>query len=205
MNDTKEHILNTTLKLFMQKGFKEVTMKDIVDSAELSKGAFYHYFSGKEQVFAEVIKHFFTEIMTENTCRRHSTSLKEFYENILSQTRSIRKKMSQLFDNNSLGVSSTNYYYLVFDAMRILPNFRKQQAEMQARELQAWEESVRMARENGEIASEMSDEQLAKMFIYLGDGVNINRVMNNSNSVQFDRDLKALWDNLYSSIKRMKG
>jgi AcrR family transcriptional regulator len=35
----------------MQKGYKEVTMKDIVDNAELSKGAFYHYFDSKEKVF----------------------------------------------------------------------------------------------------------------------------------------------------------
>lgn len=30
LNNTKAHILKITLKLFLQKGFKEVTLKDIV-------------------------------------------------------------------------------------------------------------------------------------------------------------------------------
>jgi len=44
MSDTKTHILMVSLKLFLQKNFKEVTMKEIVKETGLSKGAFYHYF-----------------------------------------------------------------------------------------------------------------------------------------------------------------
>jgi AcrR family transcriptional regulator len=58
MNDTKEHIITTSLKLFLQKNFKEVTMKEIVNATRLSKGAFYHYFESKEKVFKEVVRHF---------------------------------------------------------------------------------------------------------------------------------------------------
>ena len=56
MNDTREHIIKTSLKLFLQKNCKEVTMKEIVDATELSKEAFYHYFESKEKVFEEVTR-----------------------------------------------------------------------------------------------------------------------------------------------------
>ncbi len=64
MNESKEHILRSSLKLFLQRSFKEVTMKEIVDKTGMSKGAFYHYFSSKDQVFAEVIQYFFMDMMT---------------------------------------------------------------------------------------------------------------------------------------------
>ena len=55
VNTTKEHILNVCTHLFLQKGFKEVTMKEIVEKTGMSKGAIYHYFNSKEQLFLEVI------------------------------------------------------------------------------------------------------------------------------------------------------
>ncbi len=59
MSDTKAHILMVSLKLFLQKNFKEVTMKEIVEETGLSKGAFYHYFESKEKLFYEIIDYFF--------------------------------------------------------------------------------------------------------------------------------------------------
>jgi len=55
MNEAKEHILRTSLLLFLQKSYKEVTMREIVEKTALSKGAFYHYFSSKEQLFKEIV------------------------------------------------------------------------------------------------------------------------------------------------------
>jgi AcrR family transcriptional regulator len=44
MSDSRTHILETAANLFMQKSYKEVTMKEIVDKTGLSKGAFYLHF-----------------------------------------------------------------------------------------------------------------------------------------------------------------
>ncbi|WMC93173.1 TetR/AcrR family transcriptional regulator [Kineothrix sp. MB12-C1] len=40
----------------MEKGFKNVTMKDIVEACEISRGGLYLYFSGTEEIFMEVLK-----------------------------------------------------------------------------------------------------------------------------------------------------
>ena len=63
MTKTKEYIMDVALKLFLQKNFKEVTMKEIVEKTGLSKGAFYHYFKSKEKFFLEVINNFFSSVM----------------------------------------------------------------------------------------------------------------------------------------------
>jgi len=45
---TREHILETALKLFRKRGFERTTMREIAQAAGLSLGAAYHYFPSKE-------------------------------------------------------------------------------------------------------------------------------------------------------------
>lgn len=52
----KKFILETARKVFMEKGFKKVTMKDIVDACEISRGGLYLYFESTSQIFLEVMK-----------------------------------------------------------------------------------------------------------------------------------------------------
>lgn len=52
----KRYILETARKVFMEKGFKKVTMKDIVEACEISRGGLYLYFESTSQIFLEVLK-----------------------------------------------------------------------------------------------------------------------------------------------------
>ena len=52
----KQHILDTARKVFAEKGFKSVTMKDIVEACEISRGGLYLYFDSTEQIFLEILK-----------------------------------------------------------------------------------------------------------------------------------------------------
>ncbi len=51
----KEYILKTAKKVFAQKGFKDVTMKDIVDACDISRGGLYIYFDSTEALIKELI------------------------------------------------------------------------------------------------------------------------------------------------------
>ena len=52
----KRYILETARKVFVDKGFKRVTMKDIVEACDISRGGLYLYFDSTSQIFLEVIK-----------------------------------------------------------------------------------------------------------------------------------------------------
>ena len=52
----KKFILETARKVFVEKGFKNVTMKDIVEACEISRGGLYLYFDNTAQIFLEVLK-----------------------------------------------------------------------------------------------------------------------------------------------------
>ncbi len=51
----KELILEKAREVFIQKGYKNVTMKDIVEACEISRGGLYLYFESTEQLFLEVL------------------------------------------------------------------------------------------------------------------------------------------------------
>ncbi len=52
----KKYILKTAKGVFMEKGFKNVTMKDIVEACDISRGGLYLYFESTEQIFLEVMR-----------------------------------------------------------------------------------------------------------------------------------------------------
>jgi len=52
----KKYILETARKVFVEKGFKRVTMKDIVEACDISRGGLYLYFDNTSQIFMEVMK-----------------------------------------------------------------------------------------------------------------------------------------------------
>ncbi len=60
-SDTRAHLLATGYKLIAQKGFTAVGIKQILDTAGVPKGSFYHYFASKEAFGEAIINHYFTQ------------------------------------------------------------------------------------------------------------------------------------------------
>lgn len=60
LSNTKAHLLATGYKLIAQKGFTAVGIKQILDTAGVPKGSFYHYFASKEAFGEAIIEHYFT-------------------------------------------------------------------------------------------------------------------------------------------------
>jgi AcrR family transcriptional regulator len=52
----RKYILKKAREVFAEKGFKDVTMKDVVDACEISRGGLYLYFSSTEEIFLAVLQ-----------------------------------------------------------------------------------------------------------------------------------------------------
>ncbi len=55
---TKQEIRDKAYQLFAEKGFKEVTMKDICERTGLSRGGLYRHYESTEQIFLEIVNAF---------------------------------------------------------------------------------------------------------------------------------------------------
>ncbi|MBO0994410.1 TetR/AcrR family transcriptional regulator [Bacillus sp. SD088] len=51
---TIENILTVSAELFLEKGFEKTSMRDIAETAGISKGAIYHHFQSKDEIINAV-------------------------------------------------------------------------------------------------------------------------------------------------------
>ena len=62
-NDTRQHILDIGYQLVVTKGFTNVGLSEILKTAAVPKGSFYHYFKSKEQFGEALIHHYFEQYL----------------------------------------------------------------------------------------------------------------------------------------------
>lgn len=59
--DTKTHLLEVGYQLLAKKGFSAVGLQQILTTAGVPKGSFYHYFASKEAFGEAIIEHYFLQ------------------------------------------------------------------------------------------------------------------------------------------------
>ena len=65
--DSKDNIIKVSFSLFLKKGFKAVTINNIQERTGLSKGAIYHHFKSKEDIyFATLETYYFSMLQTKD-------------------------------------------------------------------------------------------------------------------------------------------
>ncbi|MCU0436861.1 MAG: TetR/AcrR family transcriptional regulator [Raineya sp.] len=202
MNETKLHILKIAFKLFIQKNFKDVTMQDIVRETKLSKGAFYHYFESKEQLFVEVINTFYLADELNDQNHFDKSSLKNFYSSYIKHLQkfigfikeSVAAEKEEEYNN-------INYFLLVFDAIHRFPDFKEKLKNMHLDEQIMWEEIIEKAKESKEIDTPMSSHHIAKLFIYSIDSNFIHNILT-ENFTKALASIEDLWDDFYKGLKK---
>lgn len=120
----KKLIVETARKVFMEKGYKLVTMKDIVEACEISRGGLYLYFQSTKELFEEVLKleqEDADDLFAGNIPEEASPSdilallLKEQKKEILGRNASLNKAVYEYFFDNQ-EPSKDNLLKKQFDA-----------------------------------------------------------------------------------------
>lgn len=88
----RDLVIETALKLFMDKGYESVSVDDIIAATNTSKGTFYHYFNNKEDIIAEVGER--QRAIVESWLRRSP-----------SQVQSLESHINRLFLDLAAGIS----------------------------------------------------------------------------------------------------
>jgi TetR/AcrR family transcriptional regulator, transcriptional repressor for nem operon len=190
MNDSREQILNISFDLLLEKSYNEVSIQDIVNKVGMTKGAFYYFFKSKEELFSEIFTRFIAAMELDYARFSHD-SLYQFLHDFLDF-------MSHKADSEIK--LSVNSYFFVFDTLKRFPNFQGELKRLIEWKQDAWKKIVRIAREKEEIKSSMSDEQIAGIFIFILDGVEMRSLME-IDAGFITGQIKEFWDGFYAQIK----
>ncbi|WP_058302649.1 TetR/AcrR family transcriptional regulator [Gorillibacterium timonense] len=167
----KQVILRNALYCFARKGYQQTTIDDIAAQAGLSKGAIYHYFRSKEEIYFEVVN--------ENTAGLNSKLAEE-----LEPISNALDKLAHLFDTY---LSNSHLDPDVKDLFQVYYEFRLQSCRDEAiagyfrnrrggRMLPLVEEIVRGGQTKGEIRRDRDATVAAQTFWALIDGASISIV-----------------------------
>lgn len=63
--DKKNELIMISERLFMEKGYEETSVDDILKASGLSKGGFYHYFKSKDEVLTESINNIIEKLLEQ--------------------------------------------------------------------------------------------------------------------------------------------
>ena len=191
MNDTREHIIQVAGKLFLQRNYDGVSIQDITKAVGMTKGALYHHFISKEQVFEEVARNLVGSSHTDFSVLPKD-SLRGFYTTLVETIRAREDGDAQAF--------GINVYNLLWDAVRLLPGFRASMESYNALERAAWSQAIQSAIDRGEIRKGLDADKLAKIFMSVPDGVSITSMLQGG-PTSVHGDVHDLWDSLYNSLK----
>lgn len=108
-NDTRQFVINTARCLFSEQSYLGVSMRDIAKKLNVTKAALYYHFTGKEEIYKEVIEQVFNDLrneiqeaLTETTHNKKIHRLIESYLNFGLKENNLVKVMTvKLSPNNS--------------------------------------------------------------------------------------------------------
>lgn len=82
--NTKDFIVQCAFVLFLEKGYKEVTLINIMELTNLSKGAIYHYFGSKEEIYNETLYVYYFNLLNAKGLDLTSDSFRENVKSLYS-------------------------------------------------------------------------------------------------------------------------
>jgi TetR/AcrR family transcriptional regulator, transcriptional repressor for nem operon len=157
MTDTKEYIIDEAFKLFLSQSYEAVSISDICNAIGLTKGALYHHFKSKEELFYAVIDRHF--VISEMEIDVNTATLKDYNEIALNHTFKILKTVF-----NNTNYNQVNYLSLIADSFRHYKGFSDSKVELFEREL----DKIRIILDNailrGEIRKDVNTLVLAQLY-----------------------------------------
>jgi AcrR family transcriptional regulator len=118
----KQYIIDTAAKVFAEKGYKNVTMKDIVEICEISRGGLYLYYDNTAELFVDVMKcqaesdEDFTSLISDDATAADILLLflQEEKKNLFRKKNNLNRALFEFyFDNRP--AKSDNVYRKKFD------------------------------------------------------------------------------------------
>ena len=151
--ETVQKILDASLKLFLEKGYEETTVLDIIrEMGGLTRGAFYHHFKSKEEVFDALCEKLFYETNPFEMAKSHKE---------LNGLEKLKLVLKTSFDE-------TEHHQLSMASMQLMesPAFLKKLIESNQELAPMYQELIEEGIQDGSIITEHA-KLLAELFVLL--------------------------------------
>jgi AcrR family transcriptional regulator len=168
---TKENIILAALRLFLLRGYRNVSLIDVAKEVGITKGGIYHYFGSKEELFHAGICYLFDffevkyiEFLSKETTFRGTLNFLLNGEQEAYLERLLHIKQGDYRSNNASL------------ALEIMHNFPEIQERIDRSQLQLRDiirEKIQIAQETGEARRDLDAQVVATIVLSVSSGLNV--------------------------------
>jgi len=174
MENTKEFIIDEAYKLFLDHSYEAVSISDISKAIGFTKGALYHHFKNKEELFKCVVDKYL--YIPDAIVDVETVNLSEYIQIVIAEAEKIIKKLFGF----TLVFTPINYMSMFTDAFRHYPGYADSKGEFINNEIEKTKKVLENAIKSGEIRDDINTSLIATNFFSINMGLAGNLVRNNS-------------------------
>ncbi len=174
MDNTKDFIIEESYKLFLNHSYEAVSISDISKAIGFTKGALYHHFKNKEELFKSVVDKYlyFPDVSADF----ETISLSEYIQLCSAEAEKIIKRLFSF----TLVFTPINYMSMFTDAFRHYPGYAELKSDFISNEIEKTKRVLENAIKSGEIREDINTSLIATNFFSINMGLAGNLVRNNS-------------------------
>lgn len=161
MKFTKEIILEEAFKLFLKKGYSEVSISVVQKELGIGRATLYYYFKNKEDLFKTVVDHYIIKYIESSLNIDSDATLADMIEN---RIRLILRQRELLLQSNNPNLTFFNLTSIMYIALLKYEDYRKKLEVIRAKTLELWKMTIRNSIRNHEIKEDVNVEVLSQLF-----------------------------------------
>lgn len=200
-SNSKENIIRIAFTLFLENGYKEVTIKDIMAATNLSKGAIYHHFNSKEEIYHATLEAHYFNLIKMDQWQYDSGNFRQDVEFLYSY-------VTKLFTGiENLRIGGLNYPIRSFFVYQLKSEHNETIRDKKILSVIEFRKKVRhmvkLGLENGQIRNDLKVEEVTSHIISFIEGLaihhstiksNVKDELNKNYRLVFDSYLKLICD-----------
>jgi TetR/AcrR family transcriptional regulator, acrAB operon repressor len=169
---TRQSLLNAALEVFSQKGFDAARLEDVAEVAGVTRGAIYHHFGGKAELFYALIDE--AEISGSGSVQRAIAE----GGGMLDISRRVIVYGLELLEKDSRYRRASELYLLNLGASPELARYQQERREQMAQPVQEIAGYIRIGQAQGEVSADLDPATAAKAFLAYQTGLNFIWLLN---------------------------
>lgn len=197
---SKNKILEKAFNLFLINSYESVTMQQIQEASGVSRGAIYHHFKSKEEIFNAVVNIYLLPAFSSYSmiAEEEKKSLREM---IYAAIKYRQNHINMLKDVTTFKLTDFYFFKFIFQATEHFKEFTEQVNLLSEKEFNGWRNMIQTAMRTGEIRADIDLEYSAQMFLVTPLGLGVFSAFSNYININ-TKDIRTSYLRFYALLKK---
>ena len=195
---TKELVLLEALKLFLKKGFTDVSINEIAQNTGIAKASLFHHFKNKEVLLTSVIeKYFFSFLDRLNAEIYHMKGdVKDKLYYLFMSLNNKEQEFRVIINDNDIEFKS--FFFLLMEGLKKFTHFSEYYKKYHDKRIHLIKSLLNEGKKNGEIISEIDVNKTTAFVDTVFNGLIMTAIISEKDKKKdtFQFIFEIIWDQI---------